>query len=506
MMNQNKIEHTGANVSYFKSKGFIEIFVKEINELVAAVFSARESGNSLYPISTGCNWGLGSKLPTNPKSQVLNLSNMNKIISFDEEEAVVVIEPGVTQEQLAKFLKDNHDNFSLDVTGSSKDSSLVGNLLERGIAYNQVRVKSLVGLEVVCGTGKIIRTGSWRFENSRTKFSYMYGVGPELTGLFLQSNLGIVSKAAIKLTKKVPHTCLVQMNFKSLENVARSLTPLNELMGSSVVESIFHIANKNRAKGAMKNHIAQLFEEQQENPHQFADELMEKLFRSEWFSGGVIFGHSKEELKYKRKALIKKMSPYCKIRVFNIKTLNRAEKILSFFKKSRLFAELLATKAFRILYLGVPTDAALGSILSFTEYKNKNKLFRVVDKSKKGFLYCLPITKSCPESCLAMTSLIEEVTNKFGFSASVTLNPIMVNVLEAVVSIDFDPSESKKAQECIYELEKKLIKEGHAPYRTNIKNMELYFNKDSYYDTLLSLKKALDPDNIISPGRYLPEY
>ena len=54
----------------------------------------------LYPISRGCNWGLGSRLPARDGCAVVDLSRMNKIIAVDPEHGYAIIEPGVSQGQL----------------------------------------------------------------------------------------------------------------------------------------------------------------------------------------------------------------------------------------------------------------------------------------------------------------------------------------------------------------------------------------------------------------------
>ena len=103
-----------------------------------------------------------------------------------------------------------------------------------------------------------------------------------------------------------------------------------------------------------------------------------------------------------------------------------------------------------------------------------------------------------------MISIVQDTTDQFGFDPSITLNPLLPHVLEAVVSLDFVKRDATNAHNCIRTMQKLLIKSWHIPYRTNIKDMDLYFEDNTYLDYLKGLKKVFDPDNIISPGRYLP--
>ena len=60
---------------------------------------ANRYGIPLYSISTGRNWGYGSRVPVRD-AVVVDLSRLNRILDFSEELAYVIVEPGVTQRQL----------------------------------------------------------------------------------------------------------------------------------------------------------------------------------------------------------------------------------------------------------------------------------------------------------------------------------------------------------------------------------------------------------------------
>src|SRR5271168_2623100 len=66
---------------------------------------ASENGIPVYPISTGKNWGYGSKGPASTGCVLIDLSRMNRILEFNEDLAYVTIEPGVTQQQLWDYLR-----------------------------------------------------------------------------------------------------------------------------------------------------------------------------------------------------------------------------------------------------------------------------------------------------------------------------------------------------------------------------------------------------------------
>ncbi len=59
----------------------------------------------VYPISTGKNWGYGSRVPSRTGSVLMDLSRLNQILDYNETLAYVTIEAGVTQRQLYDFLQ-----------------------------------------------------------------------------------------------------------------------------------------------------------------------------------------------------------------------------------------------------------------------------------------------------------------------------------------------------------------------------------------------------------------
>ncbi len=124
----------------------------------------------VYPISTGRNWGYGSRVPAADGSVLLDLGRMNRIVDFSEDLAYVTVEPGVTQQQLFDFLRDNRSRLWMDATGARPDSSLIGNTMERGFGHTPYgdHFAYVCDFEVVLPAGERIETGFSRFAQSST--------------------------------------------------------------------------------------------------------------------------------------------------------------------------------------------------------------------------------------------------------------------------------------------------------------------------------------------------
>jgi 4-cresol dehydrogenase (hydroxylating) len=56
---------------------------------------------------------------------------------------------------------------------------------------------------------------------------------------------------------------------------------------------------------------------------------------------------------------------------------------------------------------------------------------------------------------------------------------------------------------CYHELQRRLTAAGYYPYRLGIQSMNLLDSDPARADFLSTLKRALDPNNIIAPGRYV---
>ena len=89
---------------------------------------ARRHHLALHPISTGKNWGYTDGCAAHDGQVLLDLRRMNRILEVNEELAYAIIEPGVTQGQLAEYLQARGLKLWVDATGAGPDASIVGTL------------------------------------------------------------------------------------------------------------------------------------------------------------------------------------------------------------------------------------------------------------------------------------------------------------------------------------------------------------------------------------------
>jgi 4-cresol dehydrogenase (hydroxylating) len=168
-----------------------------VEEVQAVVRIANEHGVPLYPISTGKNLGYGGSAPVYSGSVVLDLKRMDRVVDVDEANATVIVEPGVSYFDLHRHLKETGSKLWLDVPDPGW-GSLIGNALDRGsgatMAHLRNHFDAHCGMEVVLPDGDILRTGMGALPGAKTWASYRAGYGASVDGLFAQSGMGVVTK------------------------------------------------------------------------------------------------------------------------------------------------------------------------------------------------------------------------------------------------------------------------------------------------------------------------
>jgi hypothetical protein len=93
--------------------------------------------------------------------------------------------------------------------------------LDRGMGFipTGVHHENMTGLEVVLADGDVVRTGQFAMTGSQTAHNTKLTFGPSIDGLFLQSNLGIVTKMGINLTPQPQAYVACSHNMPDLEDV-----------------------------------------------------------------------------------------------------------------------------------------------------------------------------------------------------------------------------------------------------------------------------------------------
>ena len=157
------------------------------------------------------------------------------------------------------------------------------------------------------------------------------------------------------------------------------------------------------------------------------------------------------------------------------------------------------------LTTGEATDKALKAVYwAANDFEHLNA--PDPDQSNSGVMFCLPIIPSSGADVRDVVNDTRATFAKHGFEAAITVNLMTTKAMEGVVSLGFDrrdADQAKRAAACIQEMEARYVEQGYPPYRVGINSMHHVVQEDDpFWQTVRDLKKALDPNNIIAPGRY----
>jgi 4-cresol dehydrogenase (hydroxylating) len=168
-----------------------------VEQVQAIVRIANRFSVPLYPISTGRNLAYGGSAPVHSGSVILDLIRMNRILEVSEENAYALVEPGVSYFDLYRYLRDNKLPLWIDCPDPGW-GSLIGNALDHGAGRTPLPYRdhfdAHCGMEVVLADGQLVRTGMGALPSAKTWQQFQYGAGPFVDGIFSQSNYGVVTK------------------------------------------------------------------------------------------------------------------------------------------------------------------------------------------------------------------------------------------------------------------------------------------------------------------------
>ena len=475
-----------------------------VDDVQAVVRVAAKLAVPLHPISGGRNWGYGTRLAARDGCALVDLSGMNRVRDIDGEHGTATIEPGVTQRGLADALRRAGMPFYTDVTGSGASTTILGNTLERGIAYNSLRADNLRNLEVVLADGGLLQTGFAEF-GSQVAGLYRHGVGPGLTELFLQSNFGIATAATIALRPIPPDQLNFQVALADSARLGEFFVALSDLKRDLGLANIVHVGNESRSRLTLAPIVRGLSAAVgRPMTREEADARVANRLTSEWNGVGQLEGPTSVVMA-KKAVVTARMRPFGKVRFFRYETIQRLHGVAKRLKQAWIYPELGAMLEIMGYTRGIPTDAALGSV--YWPFQTDAERPDQPDQGEVGWILFTPLMPARDGSVHLCLDIIREICAAHDTAWSSTLNLLTDAVLEAVVSLAFPLDDAKavaRAAACSRALNQRCLELGFTPYRVSIRDYDLLRDRGaSHWDVAQRVKKALDPHDIIDPGRYL---
>ncbi len=458
---------------------------KSRDEVLRIVEIANENELKLHPVSRGKNLGYGDRLPVGEGHWIVDCSRMIGITGYDPVMGSVWVEPGVTQGQLHKFLAwQGRGKFWPDSTGAGTEASIVGNFAEGGFGHTPKgnRRKTVREVEVVLGDGTLLKTGT------------IPGVGPDLSGLFVQSNFGIITAICIELMPAPEHFESFILQIRDMAHLGKAVDIFRKLRQQDTVTSVVHLGNATRS-----------FISSQEIPEKFARRPLEEKDAQEllssrflkfgaWCASGALYG-SKIEVEAKKKVLRKKLASVGKVKFFSNKKLQKLSRLLDLLGLRKEKQRLESYKEIHNLLAGTPTDMPLRYIQG-----------RVKDRKNLGLIWVGPTIRAEASDVKFLVDICKGVCKEFGFDCPLTLSFVEPSTLIGILNFTWDKSvksETERAHRAYKTLNQRFQNAGIKVYRTGVLGMSQTHFEPEKEEFLRGMKGFIDPHTVVSEGKWI---
>jgi 4-cresol dehydrogenase (hydroxylating) len=471
---------------------------------------ANRCGVPVYAVSTGKNWGYGSKAPVG-NGVLIDLGRLNRILDFDEELAYVTIEPGVTQRQVHEYLRSRNSRLWMDATGASPDCSIIGNTLERGFGHTPYgdHAGQACGFEVVLPTGECIDTGFSRFSGATVGALNRYGVGPSLDGLFAQSGFGIVTRMTVWLMPAPEAFSAFFLMCRDKDGLGDIIDALRPLRLNGILRGIPHIGNDYKVLAASGGYPWEALEGATPLMPETIAVDRKRLGIGVWNGSGALYGtraQVKDARRQVRKALAGKVTRLQFVDDRTLRWLSRFSTPFRWVTGWDFQRTLRVLEPVYGLLRGIPTDATISS--AYWRKSGPPPAQPDPDRDRCGLLWCSPVVPSKGRDINEVVSLASKIVLEHKFEPQISVSLATERSLICVITISYDrdtAGEDERALRCYGDLVDELVKRGYPPYRLNVRSMHYLESADSPYGRLLSrLKMAFDPNGVFAPGRYEP--
>lgn len=473
---------------------------------------AAEFRLAVHPISTGNNWGYGSALPTSDCVTLIDLGALQAIVDFDPELGVVTVEPGVTQGMLADFLDRGGHDYMVPVTGAGPNCSVLANALERGygITPHADHFSAVTDLEAVLADGSIHRSALAEAGSPELARLFKWGIGPYFTGLFSQSGFGIVTKMSIVLVRRpqCAKVCLFSLADDKLleaavQRVRRLLVELPGTLGG------VNLMNRHRVLAM----TAPYPDASQLDAHGLMPpDLVEQLGRAyqiaPWTGFATLYGRrsvvaaAQKEIRHAFKGVGSRLLFLSPRQAGWLTALARR---LPGGMGERLGRSATTLNSSLELVQGRPNETAL-PLAYWRARLPQPAAGRNPAADGCGLLWYAPLIPMRPADVRRFVNFARHELPRLGMEPLITLTSQGDRLFDSTVPLLFDKRDCTASTAASTGLEH-LIEAGRRlgfyPYRLHVQSQAAHLARQTENASVASrLRQALDPLDLIAPGRY----
>jgi 4-cresol dehydrogenase (hydroxylating) flavoprotein subunit len=465
----------------------------------------------VYPISTGRNWGYGTALPAVNDCVIVDLSRLQRIIHFDQELGVVTVEPGVTQQILANFLNSGGHPFLVPVTGAGPQCSLVGNALERGYGITPYtdHFGAVTDVEAVLADGSTYRTAMSELGGEEIARLFKWGIGPYSAGLFTQSGFGIVTRLSIVLARRPEcvKACFFGLSDDRLLETAtlRIRSVLGKLPG--VIGGI-NLMNRYRVLAMSAPYPKDCIGSNGLIEPSEIERLGREYQVLPWTGFGTLYGTklvveaAQREIKAALNGVATRLMFLSPQRAASLSGI--ASRLPGAWGK-RLSSTVNTVAKGLELVNGRPNETAL-PLAYWRNPVAPGGQWRDPSRDGCGLIWYAPLVPMRSEAMRRYVDMVTSIATSHGIEPLITFTSLNDRLFDSTVPIIFnrhDSGEQARATACYEELFSRGRELGFFPYRVGVDTMSKLASIQSTSSQFhLRLRRSIDPDGLIAPGRY----
>lgn len=486
---------------------------ESVDELQEIVKWANRENKKLYPVSTGNNWGYGCHLPGEDDHYIVSLKKFNQISNYNPESGTITIGPGVTHGELSEFLVSKGDEWMTPVHGGGPFCSVVGNAIERGYGITPImdHFQAIRSLKAVLGSGDLYSSALNSIGQVELSQIFKWGLGPHLDGIFTQSNYAIVTEMTIQLAVRPKDINLFFIDINSDEDFQRAVDAARRIkhkIGSNL--GGINFLNTERSMSMFTRYPDELKKSSMPINEDDVKQIAKNSGIPKWSVFGAFYG-PKSITKGIKKEVLKEFSQVKGRKVVLSESLfnpiNSIIRRLKFLHNIPLIKKFLTLEEVFLILGGRPQKTALELSYwkSISNVKGPEMNPSIDDR---GLIWYAPLVPMKSERAIEYVKMVREVSKRNNINALITLTTISENCFDSTIPILFNKNHGNE-QEMAYKYFEELLEEGEKkgffPYRFSTYHMKKLddYKETDFFKSAKKLKQALDPNGVLSQGRYI---